>query len=337
MKLADKITSLRKSRGWSQEELAEQIEVTRQSVSKWESGLATPDIDKIVSLSALFGVSCDYLLKEEEDEGETPAADAPVTDEPPAKEEAPKKLLPQEEADAYLEARRHAAPRIALGMLLCILGAAALVLMTAITEDARLPELTGVLIGIGILLLFVCIGVALFISSGVRLSGYSYLENEPFALPPSLAASLKSEQEEARPRFIRYLIAGVTLCILSLAPLFVMLALADERSPSYELQIAMGVAGLLLFVAVGVFLIIFAAMRFGGYAVLLQEGEYAEGKKQAKKKSEAAQGIFWLIVVAVYLGYSFATDDWGRSWIVWPVAALLSGVIEQIFMAIDKK
>ena len=331
MKLADKIVSLRKSRGWSQEELAARIDVTRQSVSKWESGLSVPDLDKIVALAALFEVSCDYLLKED------PATDMPTTEEPAKEEPTPKKILPQEEADAYLAARRHAAPLIALGVLLCILGAAALVLMTAITEDACLPELTGVVIGLGILLLFVCIGVALFISSGVRLSTYSYLENDPFALPPSLAVSLKSEQEEARPRFIRYLIAGVILCISSLAPLFVMLALADERSPSYELQIAVGVVGLLLFVAVGVFLIILAAMRFGGYAVLLQEGEYAEVKKQAKKKSEAAQGIFWLVILAVYLGYSFATDDWGRSWIVWPVAALLSGVIEQIFIASDKK
>jgi transcriptional regulator with XRE-family HTH domain len=331
MKLADKIVSLRKSRGWSQEELAEQIEVTRQSVSKWESGLSVPDLDKIVALAALFDVSCDYLLKEDG------ATDAPATNEPEKEEPTPKKILPQEEANAYLETRRVAAPRIALGVLLCILGAAALVLTTAIAEHSRLPELTGVLIGLGILLTCVCIGVALFISSGVRLSAYSYLENEPFALPSSLASSLKSEQEGARPRFIRYLITGVSLCILSLVPLFVMLALADERSPLYTVQIATGVAGLLLFVAVGVFLIVFAAMRFGGYAVLLQEGEYAEVKKQAKKKSEAAQGIFWLVVVAVYLGYSFATNDWDRSWIVWPVAALLSGVIEHIFIATDKK
>ena len=63
--LADKIIELRKKLGWSQEQLAEQLEVSRQSVSKWESGMSIPDIDKIVKMSGLFGVSTDYLLRED--------------------------------------------------------------------------------------------------------------------------------------------------------------------------------------------------------------------------------------------------------------------------------
>ena len=60
--LSEKIISLRKSRGWSQEELAERLDVSRQSVSKWESGVSNPELDKIVAMSTLFGVSTDYLL-----------------------------------------------------------------------------------------------------------------------------------------------------------------------------------------------------------------------------------------------------------------------------------
>ena len=63
MNLADKIIQLRKKKGWSQEELAEMINVTRQSVSKWESRASMPDLDKIVRLSEIFGVTVDYLLK----------------------------------------------------------------------------------------------------------------------------------------------------------------------------------------------------------------------------------------------------------------------------------
>ena len=58
MNLADKIIQLRKKKGWSQEELAEMINVTRQSVSKWESRASMPDLDKIVRLSEIFGVRC---------------------------------------------------------------------------------------------------------------------------------------------------------------------------------------------------------------------------------------------------------------------------------------
>ena len=67
MILADKIILLRKKCGWSQEELAEQLGISRQSVSKWESGMSIPDLDKIIKLSDLFEVSTDYLLKDELD------------------------------------------------------------------------------------------------------------------------------------------------------------------------------------------------------------------------------------------------------------------------------
>ena len=59
MTFAEKIINLRKQKGWSQEELAEKLDVTRQSVSKWESAGAMPDIPKILQLSELFGVTTD--------------------------------------------------------------------------------------------------------------------------------------------------------------------------------------------------------------------------------------------------------------------------------------
>ena len=59
--------ALRKQRGWSQEELAQQLSVSRQSVSKWESGASVPDLDKILKMSEIFDVSTDALLKEEMD------------------------------------------------------------------------------------------------------------------------------------------------------------------------------------------------------------------------------------------------------------------------------
>lgn len=59
--LADKITEERKKNGWSQEELANQLGVSRQAVSKWESAGAVPDLQRILQLSELFGVSTDYL------------------------------------------------------------------------------------------------------------------------------------------------------------------------------------------------------------------------------------------------------------------------------------
>lgn len=66
MSLSEKILSLRTALGLSQEELAEKLEVSRQSVSKWETGQSVPDLDKLIRLSDLFGISVDQLVREGE-------------------------------------------------------------------------------------------------------------------------------------------------------------------------------------------------------------------------------------------------------------------------------
>ena len=79
MILADKIIDLRKKNGWSQEELAEQLGVSRQSISKWESAQSVPDMNRILAMSRLFGVSTDYLLKDElGPEDVSPASDTKI-------------------------------------------------------------------------------------------------------------------------------------------------------------------------------------------------------------------------------------------------------------------
>lgn len=74
MKLSEKIVQLRKSQGLSQEELAERLGLSRQAVSRWESGTALPDAGNLLQLSRLFGVTADYLLDEERESPEAPTA-----------------------------------------------------------------------------------------------------------------------------------------------------------------------------------------------------------------------------------------------------------------------
>lgn len=64
MKLPDKIIKLRKENGWSQEELAEKLDVSRQAISRWENGTALPDAQNVLQISKLFNVTTDYLLND---------------------------------------------------------------------------------------------------------------------------------------------------------------------------------------------------------------------------------------------------------------------------------
>lgn len=65
MTLSEKLYTLRRKSGLSQEQLAEQLQVSRQAISKWETGRAIPESDKLLAISRCFGVSLDYLLKDD--------------------------------------------------------------------------------------------------------------------------------------------------------------------------------------------------------------------------------------------------------------------------------
>ena len=181
--LSEKIINLRKSRGWSQEELAERLNVSRQSVSKWESGVSNPDLDKIVAMSTLFGVSTDYLLKDATTEQSEPIRDFIREDEDEEDEKnveeepLPTREVSAAEAEDYLTAVKRFGSRIALGVLLCILSPMALIFMSGLADGGVIFE-EGVAAAIGLVTLFALVGAAisLFVPAGMVLSKFEHLE-----------------------------------------------------------------------------------------------------------------------------------------------------------------
>lgn len=90
MKLNEKIYFCRKKLGLSQDALAEKLGVSRQAISKWETGAATPELDKLADLARTFDVTADWLLSEDEPEGE----EVPRTDEIPRTNVPPQPAYP---------------------------------------------------------------------------------------------------------------------------------------------------------------------------------------------------------------------------------------------------
>ncbi len=158
MMLADKLILLRKMSGWSQEELAQRLGVTRQSVSKWEGAQSLPDLDKIVQMSRLFSVSTDYLLK---DELEQPEA-------APARESVPDaRRVGMQEAQAFLALRKKAAPKLAAATFLCVISPVALIYLSG-RAAMRGYESAAVGAGVSVLLILVAAAVALFLNCGAQ-------------------------------------------------------------------------------------------------------------------------------------------------------------------------
>ena len=145
MILANKITEERKKNGWSQEELANQLGVSRQAVSKWESASSVPDLQRVLELSKLFGVTTDYLLKDEI--GPEPVAERMVY----SGEELRK--VSMEEANAFLALKEKGAEIVANATTLCIISPILLIVLGAISEDQILPVSEGVAAGVGLVCL----------------------------------------------------------------------------------------------------------------------------------------------------------------------------------------
>ena len=143
MILAEKITLLRKRNGWSQEELAEKVGVSRQAISKWESAQSTPDLKRVMMLSEVFGVTTDTLLKDDagEDELPVPAGESELAgrmNTPAYAEPEPLRMVTMEEANSYLQLKAVAAGRIAIGVMLCILSPVMVILLTRRSESVSL-------------------------------------------------------------------------------------------------------------------------------------------------------------------------------------------------------
>lgn len=315
MILADKIIQLRKKSGWSQEELAEKLGVSRQAVSKWEGAQSIPDLERVLAMSRLFGVSTDYLLKDEQEE------DAPQAQE--AEGDTLARRVTMAEAQAFLQVKEAAAPRIALATTACILSPIPLMLLAALSETQTLPigENVAAALGLMILLLMVTAAVATFILTGAKSKPYEYLDEAAIDTEYGVSGMVRERQNAYRDTYVRCSVIGVCLCILGVIPLVTVSMLTDSA-----LAVIATVCLLLALVAAAVYLFITSGMINASYCKLLEEGDYTRPQKKAAASPITA--IYWCAVTAIFLGYSFITNDWKHSWIVWVVAGVLFGGVE---------
>lgn len=316
MIMAEKIAALRRRSGWSQEELAEKMSISRQSVSKWESGASIPDLDKILKMSEIFGVTTDYLLKDNIEELSI------VTDSAVA-EEAEGRRVSLEEANAFMELTELLSTKIAAAVWLFIVSPICVIILGGMSEDFA----SG--IGATVVLLLVAVGVATIIINGLRLKKFEYLEKEKVYTEYGVSGIVQKKKDEYMPEFRTKVAIGVVLCILGAVPVIIGAALALS-----ELVLCCLVGVLLLMVACGVFLIVSAGMITGSYDKLLETGDYSPEEKDIKRRTEFFPGIYWCLITAVYLGISFYTNDWHRTWIIYAVAGVLYAAIYGIMRAI---
>lgn len=326
MILAEKIMTLRKCAGWSQEELAAQLGVSRQSVSKWEGAQSVPDMQKVVQMSRLFGVTTDYLLKEELGEPE-PA---------PAESAAPLRRVTMEQAADYLALRQAAAPKLALATLLCVLSPAALLLLAALSgrPGAAISENAAVGIGLCVLLVLVAAAVAVFITCAAQVKAYAFLESEPFETAYGVTGMVRERRAAAAPEHTRGKVVGTVLCILSAVPLFIAVCLNGP-----DLLYVGAVCLLLVLAGVGSAVFVYGSVYWAAMDRLLEEGDYVRPRKRQNGVVGAISSIYWLTVTAAYLLWTFG-PWWDaqpqNTWILWAAAGVLYGAVMALVRLLRK-
>lgn len=322
MILAEKIMSLRKQKGWSQEELAAELNVSRQSVSKWESAASMPDIQKIMKMSEIFGVSTDYLLRDEIDDynqhSSFEKSDFTHTDNSDSKH----RRFSLDEANDYIQLVTTMSAKIAAGAMLCVLSP---IMLRGLSEEKNtfITEKIAGSVGVTALLMIIAIAVVLFILAGNKLSKYDFVEEEVLDLDYGVEAAMRRKRDPFIEASGTKIAVGVALCVLGVVPLMIIGTLFDDNS--FYGGVAIGV--MLFLISIAVFIFVKIGMIKDAYKKVLQEENFTPENKITTKKTSWFSGVYWLSVVAIYLGYSFITGKWYISWVIWPVAGVLSGVI----------
>ena len=269
MILADKLIRLRKKNGWSQEELAEKMNVSRQAVSKWEGAQTIPDLEKILKLGELFGVTTDYLLKDEiENEDYTDGISNPGI-----------RKITLAEANEYLELRKSAAKRIAIATMLCIVSIFPLLLLGVASENPAFFLSEESACGIGLVAMFpiVAIAVEIFIRVGFASAPYEFIEKEPFETEYGVIGLVKDAQKKYRSTYTKYNYIGSCVCVLSPVPLLSAAFVDNDFLTAIMLTATMLIAG------IGAMFFIVSGVRWASMPKLLKEGEYDPAEKKKRK------------------------------------------------------
>ena len=311
MIFADKLITLRKKAGWSQEELAEKLNVTRQSVSKWEGAQSVPDIDKILQLSRLFGVTTDYLLKDD-------AAEPEYTED----DTSPLPRVTLAQAEDYLTKAQANAPRMALATALCIVSPIPLLALGTVSELGLLGLNVDLAGGLGMIALVVLVAVAvvLFMQCGAAVREYEFLEKEPIETEHGVTTLVRERRAAFAPEYDRANRMGAALCILAAVPLFAAVMVG------VSFLMSMSICLLLVLVACGVYAFVRVGTVQDAMDRLLEDGDFTRGHKAVKGRLTALTAAYWLVVVAIFLWYTFGPNGNGQpqySWLIWAIAGVV--------------
>lgn len=235
-------------------------------------------------------------------------------------------LVSYERAKDYIEDSRATSPKTALGVSLCILSPVVLLTLLGLLENKIIAVREDLLIAIGIFFVIslVAIAISLFIKDSGKLDIYKDLCTDSFRLDYKTEQMVSNVHKEEEPIYKSAVSISVMLYIFSGLPIIVTPLVVEDGGIHI-----LAVVVTLITIAFATYNIISKSGTIEACRVLLQIDEYTIENKSNTTYKKVSK-VYWAVVVAAYLGYSFVTNDWHRSWIIWPVAGTLFSAVKAI-------
>ena len=288
MEFYEKLQKLRKENGMSQEELATRLNVSRQAVSKWENGQGFPETEKLLTISNLYGVSLDYLLKSEGNPAEEPTERGYYAS--------------REKVEGYLAMKQRGAFRIAVAVSIIILSVG--------LASTLQSEIGGML-----MLLGVAVGVAILVASIFIPKQYTEIEAQPLVFDGGFIREFKALYLAQRKKLGMAIVFGIMLFFLAVILIIVAENILYITAGKYMFFV-------FLLVATGVFILILAGSGLSS-AKIISENEKYIAEQEEEKSNGWVFGVIMPVAVGIYLLCGFVWNSWATAWPVFPVAAML--------------
>ena len=289
MSLSENLQNLRKIKNISQEELAEKLNVSRQAVSKWESGSGYPETEKIIAICEIFDCSMDELVKG--------------------------KISQDIKSDknSYDSVMTKTAKGIALGVVLILIGVSVMLTILGFTTPGNEETLT--LIGVVAVLIGVVFALPLFIINGTKI--------ENFKKKNPVIANVYSEEEieKGQSKNTIILTVGISLILLGVVVMMTLMGLKTLGENTLP------VAVLMYFVTVGVGLIIYGGKMKEKFDVDQYNKENSDEYKEEDAKVGKICGVIMMLATIIFLVLGFTLKLWYINWIVFPIGGILCGIV----------
>ncbi len=325
MPFGENLAYFRKKSGITQEELAEQLFVTRQTVSRWENGSALPDVEMLVKLCELFSCDMDTLVRGDIDAKRK----SKITENPEHKKSAARADI--EAWDKHMNSFAFA---IAFGVWLIIFGVSLMLFCQALTYSE--------LVGLIIFFVLLASAIVIFIIYGIQHE--EFLKVNPKA-PPYPVSNIYAFKKK-----FAFLIAGAVLLLFAGIITLIIMCFDENSYPdilSSEDWEILAAAIFLFIVSVSTYIFVLSGILYSKYEKEDVNGENEEAeidsdekklglKKRADKICDSACGAIMLSATALFLFLGFVKMLWHPAWVVFPIGGILCGICSTIKDGITK-